>query len=169
MGLYPSDASHILHSQILLQRSQTPLQPFPVRSNSFKQETCEEEPHTYLQIPKSLCTCCFCVTIVGVIMRQSDFVSVTLRIPAVSLLSQPLSLRQFPSFPAKLSSLPRSLRGGGNQSWCLTACTWESTCTLLYLISRLYQPSPLCGRKSCSDRSRLPAFDKSGSGRELDG
>lgn len=53
-------ASHILHSRILLQKSQTPLQPFPVRSNSFKQETCEEETHTYLQVPKFFSTCCFC-------------------------------------------------------------------------------------------------------------
>lgn len=100
MGLCPRGASHILHSQILLQKSQTPLQPFPVRSNSFNQETCEEKsPTPICRYPNRFALAVFVsITIVGVITGQPKSVLVTAKIPpAVSPLSQPLALRQFPS------------------------------------------------------------------------
>lgn len=71
---------HILPSQILLQRSQTHLQPFPVRSNSLKQETCEEKksPTPICRYQNRFALAVFVsITIVGVIMRQSCFVSNT--------------------------------------------------------------------------------------------
>lgn len=70
---------HILPSQILLQRSQTHLQPFPVRSNSLKQETCEEKsPTPICRYQNRFALGVFVsITIVGVIMRQSCFVSNT--------------------------------------------------------------------------------------------
>lgn len=99
VGLCPSGASHILHSQILLHKSQTPFQPFPVRSNSFKQETCEKRrPTPICRYPNRFALAVFVsITIVGVITGQPKSVSVTAKIPAVSPLSQPLALRQFPS------------------------------------------------------------------------
>jgi len=87
-SLYPSDASQNLHSGALLERSQTPSYPFPVKSNSLKQETCEEKekPRIDLQMSKSFCTYCFCIYHNSWHYHEtkSYFVSVTQKIPAVS-------------------------------------------------------------------------------------
>lgn len=148
MSLYPCGASCILCSQILLQSSQTPLQPFPVRLNSFKQETCEEK-----KTPSPICRYSHCfalavfvsAAIVGVVTGQPSFVSVTPKIAAVSPLSQPLSLRQFPS---QTELIPQEFGG-----------RWESELVfdILHLGERMHpflpyhrlgQSSPLCGRKA---------------------
>lgn len=61
----------ILHSQILLQGSQAPLQPFPARSNSFKQEICEEKsPTTICRYPNHFALAAF-VSITIVLSQDS--------------------------------------------------------------------------------------------------
>lgn len=78
------------------------------------------------------------------------------------MLSQSLSLRQLPGFPAKLSSLFGRLGGGGESKVGVWQPAPGSVHTPFYALSHSYtsQILSLCVRKRCSDRSWLPVFDK---------